>query len=201
MRFFFLPITKTSVMLGFLSPQENLPVKLHLDYTCLASKAEYLALLQNISSQYFSSTDERTRSGAVFSPEQCVFGYSAVSCLSEDEENDEVFSPWVSLSKHQAFMILARIYRSFLLKCGSQASAVSTCALSCNVDIHSPPPTDSRSSKTFQISHNSPEPFPLTGTCHQRPEVHLQPPWCSIWWGFSNMQSSNRICSSIQRVM
>ncbi|XP_026780841.3 CTD small phosphatase-like protein 2 isoform X2 [Pangasianodon hypophthalmus] len=38
--------------------------------------------------------NERTRGGAVFSPEQCVFGYSAVSSLSEDEENDEVFSPF-----------------------------------------------------------------------------------------------------------
>ncbi|KAF5910021.1 CTD small phosphatase-like protein 2 [Clarias magur] len=38
--------------------------------------------------------NERTRRGAVFSPEQCVFGYSAVSSLSEDEENDEVFSPF-----------------------------------------------------------------------------------------------------------
>ncbi|XP_017332825.1 CTD small phosphatase-like protein 2 isoform X1 [Ictalurus punctatus] len=38
--------------------------------------------------------NERTRRGAVFSPEQCVFGYSAISSLSEDEENDEVFSPF-----------------------------------------------------------------------------------------------------------
>ncbi|KAF7703471.1 CTD small phosphatase-like protein 2 [Silurus meridionalis] len=38
--------------------------------------------------------NERTRRGAVFSPEQCVFGYSAFSSLSEDEENDEVFSPY-----------------------------------------------------------------------------------------------------------
>ncbi|XP_037401448.1 CTD small phosphatase-like protein 3 isoform X1 [Pygocentrus nattereri] len=38
--------------------------------------------------------NERSNSGAVFSPEQCVFGYSSTGPLSEDEENDEVFSPF-----------------------------------------------------------------------------------------------------------
>ncbi|KAI4904247.1 hypothetical protein NFI96_031776 [Prochilodus magdalenae] len=38
--------------------------------------------------------NERSSSGAVFSPEQCVFGYSSTGPLSEDEENDEVFSPF-----------------------------------------------------------------------------------------------------------
>ncbi|XP_060796551.1 CTD small phosphatase-like protein 3 isoform X2 [Neoarius graeffei] len=37
---------------------------------------------------------ERMRSDTMFSPEQYMFGYSAVSCLSEDEENNEVFSPF-----------------------------------------------------------------------------------------------------------
>uniref|UniRef100_A0A4W4FY70 FCP1 homology domain-containing protein n=1 Tax=Electrophorus electricus TaxID=8005 RepID=A0A4W4FY70_ELEEL len=31
--------------------------------------------------------------GAVFSPEQCVFGYSTTSPLSKDKENDKAFSP------------------------------------------------------------------------------------------------------------
>ncbi|XP_058256310.1 CTD small phosphatase-like protein 2 isoform X2 [Hemibagrus wyckioides] len=38
--------------------------------------------------------NERTKHCALFSPELCVFGYSAVSSLSEDEENDKVFSPF-----------------------------------------------------------------------------------------------------------
>lgn len=38
--------------------------------------------------------NERTKSSAVFSPEQCVFGYSAIGSLSEDEQNDEAFSPF-----------------------------------------------------------------------------------------------------------
>ncbi|XP_059385116.1 CTD small phosphatase-like protein 3 isoform X1 [Carassius carassius] len=37
---------------------------------------------------------EQPNSGPMFSPEHCVFGYSAGSPLSEDEENDEVFSPF-----------------------------------------------------------------------------------------------------------
>ncbi|XP_051967761.1 CTD small phosphatase-like protein 2 [Xyrauchen texanus] len=37
---------------------------------------------------------EQPNKGAIFSPEHCVFGYSAISPLSEDEENDEVFSPF-----------------------------------------------------------------------------------------------------------
>lgn len=37
---------------------------------------------------------ERSSSRSVFSPEQCVFGYSSTGPLSEDEENDEVFSPF-----------------------------------------------------------------------------------------------------------
>lgn len=64
----------------------------------------WLAVLQSIYYRCFSFVDERTRSGAVFSPEQCVFGYSAISSLSENEENDEVFSPWVSLSQHRVFI-------------------------------------------------------------------------------------------------
>ncbi|XP_062869200.1 CTD small phosphatase-like protein 2 [Trichomycterus rosablanca] len=38
--------------------------------------------------------NERTRNAVVFSPEQCVFGYSGISSILEDEENDEVFSPF-----------------------------------------------------------------------------------------------------------
>ncbi|XP_076880526.1 CTD small phosphatase-like protein 2-A isoform X3 [Brachyhypopomus gauderio] len=38
--------------------------------------------------------DDRPSPGAVFSPEQCVFGYSTASPLSEDEENNEAFSPF-----------------------------------------------------------------------------------------------------------
>lgn len=60
---------------------------------CFLIKVERLSMLQNIHFQYFFSIDERMRSDTVFSPEQYMFGYSAVSCLSEDEENNEVFSP------------------------------------------------------------------------------------------------------------
>ncbi|XP_060720363.1 CTD small phosphatase-like protein 2 isoform X1 [Tachysurus vachellii] len=38
--------------------------------------------------------DERTKHCALFSPERCVFGYSAVSSLPEDEENEKAFSPF-----------------------------------------------------------------------------------------------------------
>ncbi|XP_051529454.1 CTD small phosphatase-like protein 2 isoform X2 [Myxocyprinus asiaticus] len=41
-----------------------------------------------------SKDSEQPNSGALFSPEHCVFGYSAISPLSEDDENDEVFSPY-----------------------------------------------------------------------------------------------------------
>ncbi|XP_042622021.1 CTD small phosphatase-like protein 2 isoform X5 [Cyprinus carpio] len=37
---------------------------------------------------------EKPNSGPMFSPEHCVFSYSAASSLSEDEENEEVFSPF-----------------------------------------------------------------------------------------------------------
>ncbi|XP_056591398.1 CTD small phosphatase-like protein 2 [Triplophysa dalaica] len=37
---------------------------------------------------------EQSTCSALFSPEHRVFGYSAMSPLSEDEENDEVFSPF-----------------------------------------------------------------------------------------------------------
>lgn len=36
---------------------------------------------------------EHPNTSPIFSPEHCVFGYSAASPLSEDEENEEVFSP------------------------------------------------------------------------------------------------------------
>ncbi|XP_056122500.1 CTD small phosphatase-like protein 2 [Rhinichthys klamathensis goyatoka] len=37
---------------------------------------------------------EHPNTSPIFSPEHCVFGYSAASPLSEDEENEEVFSPF-----------------------------------------------------------------------------------------------------------
>ncbi|XP_042622017.1 CTD small phosphatase-like protein 2 isoform X1 [Cyprinus carpio] len=41
-----------------------------------------------------SQLGEKPNSGPMFSPEHCVFSYSAASSLSEDEENEEVFSPF-----------------------------------------------------------------------------------------------------------
>ncbi|XP_026861308.2 CTD small phosphatase-like protein 2 [Electrophorus electricus] len=45
--------------------------------------------------RFLTPTNDRKYSitGAVFSPEQCVFGYSTTSPLSKDKENDKAFSP------------------------------------------------------------------------------------------------------------
>ncbi|XP_066504135.1 CTD small phosphatase-like protein 2-B isoform X2 [Hoplias malabaricus] len=44
--------------------------------------------------RFITPTKNNARLSSVFSPEQCVFGYSSTGPLSEDEENDEVFSPF-----------------------------------------------------------------------------------------------------------
>ncbi|TSM94635.1 CTD small phosphatase-like protein 2 [Bagarius yarrelli] len=84
------PLQECRAESDFKTPVQHLR-KRHCSSVNPAARSLYSPVVRFVTP---TKDNERTKHNAVFSPEQCVFGYSAIGSLSEDEQSDEVFSPF-----------------------------------------------------------------------------------------------------------